>query len=493
MTKVKGKTSFALAALALLGLVLWRLAFARVFEGWFLWDDPRFRAVAPLSLSDLPNWFGTAADDNGYYRPFARLLWSWTTALGATDFSHYQSASFAMLAGATVCLHYVISRLFLNKPIAIAAATGFALSGVHLKTLLWTSVWFHEASCLFAAANLALQIASYHKQNQKLRHLSLLSLFLAYATNNGMHSWALVPIAVDAVFLNKQESESIPNWLKRLAFKSKDHLTLSLALFAFIYVLNDPFVQQRDMVHVFDFGNVKAFALYVASAIAHPWGDGPAYTAYPIWLTGLAALTIAIAALGALLDKKMLIGTATLFGTAIVISLLHGRWQVEYSIPVAMAVAILQGGAVSLAIRKFPIAGWALAPLWMAGCFVVTSEVVAPVFVQSYLTDSKVSKAFVESIIKLDAEEKPGRVFVLTELKGQRLKSAANAHFVHPAVLLYTPGRAFFLDSKLFQTGEDFGMEEASSPFATKVLKDSGPPVKLLCGDYGCEKIGGGP
>ena|GEM_PF-3755926 len=489
-SKNKIRTS-ALAASALLALVLWRIAFARVFEGWFLWDDPRFRAVSPLSFSDFFYWFGTAVDDNGYYRPFARLLWSWSSALGATEFAHFQRVSFALLGGTTAFLYYTISRLFGNRPVALAAACGFALAGVHLKTLLWTSVWFHEASCFFASANLALLVMHYEKRRAWARPLSLAALFLAYSTNNGMHSWALVPLILDFVFSSKDKDETLPSWLKKVLWKAKDHLLLSAAVFTFIYLLHDPFLQQRDMVAWTLHGNAKAFALYVASSIAHPWGDGPAYTAYPLWLSALTALTIFTALVGFLFDRKMLIASAALVGAAFVISLLHGRWQVEYSIPVGMAVALLQGGAVSLAIKRLPQLGWLLAPAWIFGCFHVTSEIVAPVFVQSYLADSKVSEAFVESIKKLDAEEKPGRIFVLSEMKGQRLRSAANAHFLRPAVLLYTPGRAFFLDSKLFQTGEDFGLEEVSSPWVKKVLSQAADPLYLLCGDYGCERAEG--
>jgi hypothetical protein len=499
-TKLKQKklsaaaiSNLGLAALALLGLSLWRSAFVRAFEGWFLWDDARFRAVAPLSLSDLFLWFGTAVDDNGYYRPFARLLWSWSTAFGARNFSDFQLVSVAMIAGSAACLYFSISRLFGNRPVALAAAAGFAFTGIHLKTLMWTSVWFHEASCFFAAANLALMIMHYEKPERAwARPLSVLALFLAYSTNNGMHSWAIVPLAVDFVLTSRLEDEKLFDYLARVLRKAKDHLLLSLALFTYLYVLHDPFSRQRDIVAWTAYGNAKAFALYVTSSIAHPWGDGPAYTEYPNWLIALSAITILIAAIGYFREKRMLIATAALAGTAFVISLLHGRWQVEYSIPVAMAVALLHGGAVSLAIRRLPWLGWLVAPLWIYGCFIITSEKVAPVFVQSYLADAKVLHAFVDSIQKLDAEEKPGRVFVMSELRGKRLRSsAANAHFVHPAVLLFTPGRAFFLDSKLFQTVEDFGQEEVSSALAVKLLKLAEPPLRLSCDDYGCERAGG--
>jgi len=481
--------SLGLAVLALFTLGLWLIAFRQIFAGWHIWDDPHFMAIAPVAGTDLSTWISTGADESGYYRPFSLLLWSWTSALGLKTFTHFQFVSISLLLGASIFLYLGLSKLFGNRPLSLAAASAFALNGAHLKPLMWITLWFHEASCFFAAANFALMILHAENGSPWLRRISLATLFFTYATNNAMHSWALVPLAIDFIYSRREEKEAISAWVKRWLWRSKDHLVLGLVLFAYIYLMHAPLERQSGSIHSLaeNFTSVKAFALYVAASIAHPWGDSRAYSPYPLWLITLTSLTILISLFGYFFDRRLLIGTAALFGAGIVISMLK-RWQMEYALPMALGGAILFCGTACGLVKRMPYAAWLLAPAWIFGAFYVSGTLMAPNFIPWYLADSQVSRHFVDSIKKISSEEKPGRVFVISKVHGERMKSASNAHFAWAAIPYFIPGRAVFLDHKLFLTGGLMGSLEITNPWAQRILRTAQPPLRLSCGDSGCAR-----
>lgn len=484
------------AILALAALWLWKTAFAPVFRTGFRSDDSFFLAVSPLSLHDVVDWFLVPADESGYYRPMARLLWSLCSALGASEPWHFQAVSIALLLGAGACLFISLQLLHRNAPLAVAGAGAFLLSIVHVKNLFWITLWFHTAAAFFASAVFLCFGLSAQRRQPWARRLGLACLLAAYTCDNAMHCLAVLPLAFDWVYVPRVSGESLLRRGLRVAWYARDHLLLSAVFFLFVYVVGAPLNRiPHNHLSLVDPGNLRAFFGYFVATLWHSEGDGsmPFFWQYPWLIWPVSAALLAMLVGGFLWDRRFLLFLGFAVGTSFVISLLNERWQVEYATPLALAVmgmiSAALAGAIELAPARLRVGlSYGLALGWVLVAF-YSARVNLPRFAVQYLQESDETSAFVEAVRRLDRATPRGKVFYFAEMDGDALRAAPFAHFVQAGLWQMVPGRAYVFRRLLFWTGEGAGLLTEDGRWVRAYLDPARPFLALRCGPGFCAEM----
>lgn len=467
------------------GALLWALAVkAELGAGYWYSDDSYFRYAPPASPRDMLAHLLTPVDSSGYYRPLATVIFSLASLLPSQTFGAYQWIVIALIILGGAMLAWATQLLLRSPGAGALAGLLYIFSPTHVKTLVWVTLLFQSAAAGFAAAALAFRIHYHLEKSTRSRWLSLLCWYLAIASNNGIHSFALTLLAVDFALHGG-------SWKQKLR-ASADHLALSLTVFAWIYVLNSPF--RRTNIPLTDLLSplpaLGAFTDYIKVSLLHYLGDSAAtdVNGAPFYERMMGPLVLLFACLLPRWGRRLAVIPFCLAGAGIVIALHHHRWSVEYGLPLALGTGMAAGAAFWLATgcgarqtKALPLVALLALPFLLREKFLWEQRPFRDFFVR----EQKVMRTFTENLQRIDAELPPGRP-ILVRVAGTVMAEAPQLHYLNFSVNMDFERRLVLFRPEDFHSGESLGWNNPAEPMIEAVLKGAEPPLEVICTNEEC-------
>ncbi|MGZ3734634.1 MAG: hypothetical protein ACXVC0_06720 [Bdellovibrionota bacterium] len=460
--------------------------------GYWYSDDAYYRTLRPFSIFDSISLFFTATDSSGYYRPLQTFLFMVAREFPVQSFSAYQWITIALilLGGAAIfAIACVITDSWASGAVA---GIIYVFSATHLKPLSWVNQWYQASAVAFAAGALLCRLLLLKAESRAVRWLSLVAWYLAIASNNGIHSFAICLVCVDLLIRESPFSSRMR--------KSADLLALSVFLFTFIYVFHSPL--ERAGISPGQFFNVSAIAVafgdYVWSGLVHFPGDARAWMgeAAP-WYETFGGLALFFSSLCLpRFDRRFWVVPLVYLGGGFVVALHHHRWSIEYGAPFAFGGGLLLAAYFGLFFNwfsrrfyRFAAIGRFAQMLVVPGIAVLLWQKISAEIVPIegyYLRDEKALQRMTEQLLRLDAKEPLGRPF-LVRVRDPVLAGAPMLHYLRFSADLDFQRRLVLFNAKDFSSGEGLGNLSVEEGRIKSLLVQS--EAKLLnveCAEAGC-------